>query len=474
MPGVPQTTATRPVRAWGENMFLAGVAGLIAAEVYFGSIAEVRAPIHLQLGLFILFLAALPALLWAKRGRASLPAFETLMLTGANTYAFPLLTGHQEMLTYIPEDVTTAAWAVITFQVVAILVYEFTPARVWNSPFWRDEVITQNLGRWLTRGIALNTGYVIISTFTDWVPFQFESVLRAIFFGIGIICTFITSRRLGSGELTPGEQIFFTANLFIQCIVTMSTLYLVGSVSLLLLTLLGYVSSSGKLPLVVAGLVLLTFAVLHNGKSEMRAKYWETDHVQPTVMELPAFFSEWIHAGLDFSNDPEKRSKMTKKLIERTSLFHIVCLVTSITPSAQPFMEGETYADIPAQFVPRFFWPEKPLGHVSTSKLSVYYGLQSEEDTLKTTIGFGLIAEGYANFGFYGVAGVAAFLAFFIKKVQGWAQESPLFSYGGLTVVILLAWSFQVEFTLSIWLASLYQACFAVLLLPFLLSRFIR
>lgn len=469
-----ETQALARPRAWGEGLFLAGVVGLIATGAYFAEVAEVRAPIHLPLGLLIMTLACVPALLWAKRGRASLPAFETLMLTGANTYAFPLLTGHQEMMSYLPEDVTTAAWVVITFQTVAILVYEIVPGRPSTHPFWRDEVITQNLGRWLTRGIALNTAYVLISTFTDWVPPAFESMLRAVFFGIGIICTFITSRRLGRGELSPGEQLFFTINVLLQCITMMTTLFLVGTVSLLLLAMLGYISSSGKVPFVVVGIALVGLAVLHNGKSEMRLRYWEPEHIQPTISQVPGFFTEWIQYGLDFSNDPDSRTKITKKLIERTSLFHIICLVTSTTPSSLPFMDGETYRDIPAQFVPRIFWPDKPPGHVSTSKLSVYYGLQSEEDTAKTTIGFGMIAEGYANYGFMGVAGVGALLAFLIKKLQSWGQDSPLFSYGGLILVILLAWSFQVEFTLSIWLASFYQACFAVLLLPFALSRITR
>lgn len=455
-------------------MFLVGVAGLLATEAYFAQVAEVRAPLHLQLGLLMLGLACVPALLWAKRGRASLPAFETLMLTGANTYAFPLLTGHQEMMSYIPDDITTAAWVVITFQVAAILVYEVVPGRGSTHPFWRDEVITKNLGRWLTRGIVLNTAYVIISTFTAWVPPSLESVLRAVFFGIGIICTFITSRRLGQGELSRGEQLFFSVNLLLQCITMMTTLFLVGTVSLLLLAMLGYISSSGKIPLVVAGVALVGLAVLHNGKSAMRLRYWEPERIQPTIAQVPEFFTEWIEYGLDFSDDPENQTKITKKLIERTSLFHIICLVTSSTPSSLPFMDGETYGDIPAQFVPRVFWPDKPLGHVSTSKLSVYYGLQTEQDTAKTTIGFGMIAEGYANYGFMGVAGVAAFLAFLIKKLQGWGQDSPLFSYGGLILVILLAWSFQVEFTLSMWLVSFYQACLAVLVLPFLLSRITR
>lgn len=454
-------------------MFVLGAAALVAAEFYFAFVAEVRAPIHLQLGMVMLFLSALPSLLWAKRGRASLPVFETLMLTTANTYAIPLLTGHQELMTYIPEDITTAAYAVITFQIAAIVVYELTRGRASTHSFWREEVISQDLGRLLTGGLILNTSYVVISTFTDWVPPNAESVLRAVFFGLGIICTFITSRRLGSGLLSHGERVFFIVNLLVQCIVMMATLFLVGAVSLLLLALVGYVSSSGKLPIIAAAAALLALAVLHNGKAAMRAKYWESERIRPSITQLPDFYSEWIHHGLDFSEDEQTGTKVTRKLIERTSLFQMVCLVVSTTPSQQPYLDGDTYKDIPAQFVPRPLWAGKPLGHVSNSKLSVYYGLQTEEGTQTTTIGFGMIAEAFANFGFVGVAGIGALLAFAFKKVQCWASESPLFSYGGLIVVILLAWSFQVEFTLSIWLASFYQACLAAIVLPFALRKIV-
>jgi hypothetical protein len=165
---------------------------------------------------------------------------------------------------------------------------------------------------------------------------------------------------------------------------------------------------------------------------------------------------------------------MTGKLIERTSLLHILCLVVSNTPEPNPYLEGQTYAHIPGQFIPRFFWPEKPSGHISTNQLSVYYGLQTEEETARTTIGFGMLAESYANFGVFGVIGIAAFLAALLKKIGGLAEGGPMLSYGGILMVILLAWSFQVEFTLSLWLSSLYQACVAVLGLPFILRKFIH
>lgn len=468
-PALPRASPPPP-QAGHRGVFWAGLSVLIAAQGYFLVSANVRDAAHLPIGLAILALAALPSLLWAKRGLSTLPIFEVLLLTTANAYALPLLNGHRELIFYAPEDITTAGLAVLLFQVVAIAAYELCPGRASTHPFWRDEVISGNVSRWLSYGVVLNSAYQVISTFTGWINGPFESVLRAVFFGIGIVCTFIMSRRLGAGQLTPGERVFFVVNLAIQCLGMMSTLFLVGAVSTLLLALVGYVSGSGRLPFVVATGLLLAIAVLHNGKPEMRARYWDREHRTPTLTEVPAFFQEWIGYGVHFGGNDED-SRIAAKLIDRTSLFHLMCLVVSTTPAQQPFLDGETYRDIPAQFVPRIFWPEKPLGHVSTSKLAVYYGLQTEEETLKTTIGFGLLTEAYANFGFYGVAAVAAFLAVLIRKLLLWSGGGSLFTYGGLLLVVLLAWSFQVEFTLSIWLASLYQAVLAVLVIPFGLRR---
>ncbi|MGA3006737.1 MAG: hypothetical protein ABSE59_02480, partial [Opitutaceae bacterium] len=105
--------------------------------------------------------------------------------------------------------------------------------------------------------------------------------------------------------------------------------------------------------------------------------------------------------------------------------------------------------------------------------LSIYYGLQLPEDTAKTTIAFGLLAEAYANFGFYGAGLLGLVFGVCLKKYGAWAQESPILSYAGLILVLLMAWSFQTELTLSIWLSSLFQAAVAVLGVPFILRHFI-
>jgi hypothetical protein len=464
-----------PHTARARRMSFAVMTALIVTELYFFYTASVRTPVHLQLGLLIILLAFLPAWRWAKKGRTSLPVFEVLLFTTANTYAFPLLNGHEGLLRYPVEDVTTAALQVLLFQATAIVVHAIVPARAGFGRFWREEVIGGTLGRWLEHGMTASTAYVIVSTFTDWIPSGIGSVLRAVFFGIGIICTFITSRRYGQGLLSPGEKFLFFANILAQCLAIGATLVMVSAISTVLLALVGYVSASGRVPVFLSAAIFAVLAILHNGKADMRARFWSpTEQRQPVITALPGFYADWFRHGLSLDDDEEGKNKLTGKLIERTSLLHILCLVVSNSPTPHPFLEGESYAYIPGQFIPRFFWPDKPSGHVSTNQLSIYYGLQTEEETARTTIGFGLLAEAYANFGFFGIIGIAAFMAVLLKKVCGLAEGGPLLSYGGILMVILLAWSFQVEFTLSLWLSSLYQACVAVLGLPFILRKFIQ
>jgi hypothetical protein len=331
-----------PNAARSRRMSLAVVTALIAIEAYFFATATVRTPVHLQLGLVIILLAFIPVWRWAKQGKSSLPVFEVLLFTTANTYAFPLLNGHEGLLRYPVEDVTTAALQVILFQVSAILVHAIVPSRPGIGRFWREEVIGGTLSRWLEHGMTVSTAYVIVSTFTNWIPGGIGSVLRAVFFGIGIICTFITSRRYGQGLLSPGEKFMFFANIFIQCVAIGATLVMVGAISTVLLALVGYVSASGRVPTLVSAVIFAVLAILHNGKSEMRAIFWSPEEQRlPAISELPAFYSDWFSHGLSLANEADGKNQMTGKLIERTSLLHILCLVVSNSPTPNPFLEGE-------------------------------------------------------------------------------------------------------------------------------------
>jgi len=152
----------------------------------------------------------------------------------------------------------------------------------------------------------------------------------------------------------------------------------------------------------------------------------------------------------------------------------MLTLVVDATPARQPYLDGETYGHILPQLIPRIFWPDKPMGHVSTQRLATYYGLQDEESTLRTTIGFGVVAEAFANFGFLGLASLGAIIGACTKLAGVWTRCSPLISYPGMLMVLLLAWSFQIELPMSAWIASLSQAAVAVLGVPFVLKHFLE
>jgi hypothetical protein len=462
----------RSGRKRGQPLFRLGCAALAAAVGYLLYTAKGTDPTQLATGTIILVLAAVPALLWTKQARYGLPLFEAFMLPGINTYAIPLLAGHQALQLYDNSAILTAAAAVIVFQLIAIAIFYGVRTKPKRGRVWRNEIVSGGISKVLGYGMLVTTAYTFVVQFTDWIPTQLVPEVRAACYGIGIIATFVQCRRWGQGELPYHERGLFAVQLVIQVVFSWVALFLVQGVSILLLALIGYVSGSKKLPLTVLVTTLIVIGILFNGKATMRAKYWDAHAPAPTLFELPAFFSEWFADGLSVGKKDEGAAK-SAGVLDRTSLIQMMCLVVSNTPDRKPYMMGNTYADIPGQLVPRIFWKGKPLGLVSTSKLSVYYDLQTQEETAGTTIGFGMLPEAYANFGFVGMGLLGVFLGLLFNKASNWCAESPIFSYPGLFTVVLMAWTFQTEAPLSAWLASMFQSCEMVLGLPYVLKFFL-
>lgn len=459
------SSAVRSIKLFRLSLVFLG-----ALVAYLAYTAKVSDTVQLYLGILIVVLGFLPGLLWIKRAEYHLPIFETFIATTIVAYGIPLISGHEQLQFYDSAAITTAAIAVVLFQVVAIMTFAVVRAVPKRGRFWREDAFSGDFSRYLSHGMTLSIAYSVVDQFTDLIPDDLEGPIRAICFGFGIIATFVQSRRWGLGELPRYARSGFMIQLATLVVLNVASLFLVQGISTLILALLGYVSSSKRFPVVATIVLLPIFAILHQGKSAMRAKYWEGRAPKVTLTQLPDFFGEWVIDGLA---GPRKGEAPEEKvsLLDRTSLIQILCLVVSETPQRLPYIYGETYAQIPGQFVPRFFWPGKPVGHVSTNTLAVYYGLQRIEDTEKTTIAFGLLAEAYSNFGLLGVGLIAFLFGSVLKKVSGWAADSPILSYPGLILIVLMAWSFQDEFTLSIWLSSFYQACVVVCILPFALNR---
>ncbi len=444
-------------------------AGLIGWQLY--SSPQDNAFI-LLFGAVIILLAALPALNWARQATGQIPALAVLTLTAIPFYAFPLFRQHPATQLFPDEVLLTSAFAIIVFLAVANLAHRFTKGEPLKHKLWRESLLNPRQRQLPIYGIYLNVGFLYVTNYTDLIPWGVLGVLRALFFGAAIASTFLAAGMWGRRELSIPERSLLAIGFFAQFAISVSTLYLISATSLVLLAFIGYVSESRRIPLIPVLLVGLLVAVLHNGKGEMRRAYWFEGQPAPQLTDLPAYFTEWLHHGLTFSRESDR--PIATGILERTSLFHIMCLVVDRTPSLRPHLDGTTYRSIPLLLVPRFIWPDKPAPHDSNRTLSIYYGLSTEESARNVSIAFGTPAEAYANFGLFGLTLLGALYGWFFKRVERWCADAPTVSFAGIAKVLLIAWSFQAEMTLAVWTSSLFQAAVALIAAPMALKAILN
>jgi len=122
--------------------------------------------------------------------------------------------------------------------------------------------------------------------------------------------------------------------------------------------------------------------------------------------------------------------------------------------------------------VPRFLDPDKTVSQAALNLLSIRYGLQTLESIARTTIGWGLVSEAYANFGYWAVIAVGALFgvicgALMRLSVGAPPNSLPMFITIAATLVLL-----NVEADLSYLLTTLAQTLGAILIvaaLPYVL-----
>ena len=99
-------------------------------------------------------------------------------------------------------------------------------------------------------GMIIATAYNFIEQFfPDWIPYAILPEVRAACLGAGTIAIFVQCRRWGQNELPYSERTIFGIQIVVQVICTWMSLFLVQGVTILLLSLIGYVSGSKKVPM---------------------------------------------------------------------------------------------------------------------------------------------------------------------------------------------------------------------------------
>ena len=194
-----------------------------------------------------------------------------------------------------------------------------------------------------------------------------------------------------------------------------ASLLLVGSLSIFALAVLGFALGRLQVPWLAIALGVICIGTLHYGKEMMRYKYmyggmYGNQSKTPQPWDYVAWFGEWTGYSIDaLFNQGSAAWFGGQSFANRPGLIHLLLMVQEKTPGQVPYLKGATYVIVPQLLIPRFVISERASTHEGTTLLNIHYGKQSREDTLRTTIGWGLLNEAYANFGLLGCGLLAIF-----------------------------------------------------------------
>jgi hypothetical protein len=415
--------------------------------------------------------ALLPSYLWCSGKVSGMPILPVFALTHLWTHASPLLTEHSIVMTYSPETRFWAALTVVGFLGLGTAIW-FHFVHKMVVPPAKYLMLQTDKGDNFFLVVLLASVMFNMYNVGGWFLLDggIFSLVRGAILGMTALSVFVLAYRFGKKELSKQASGLFVFLLGLNMLSSSATMILVGTMSLFLLAAIAFVMGRQSIPWKVIVILCLCFALLHIGKGEMRAKYWnQTFKIQP--WNYPTFYAEWVETSFRTMARNDKDSSESQSVLERSSTLQQLLLTQSETSKGLLFLDGATYAILPELLIPRLFNSDKITSHEGTTLLNIHYGRQTREDTFTTTIGWGLLAESYANFGLWGCAGLATFLGTLYGYVARWSMNMPLFSARSLFAVLLMAYAFQSEFTAGVYVAALFQSTTTLAIVSFLLMK---
>jgi len=415
--------------------------------------------------LIVVAAAVLPSALWIKMGALGIPIFPIIALVYIPYFARPALSDSDILLSYSELEIFQAALTIALFLFAATVPWRLIAGRTHSQRHVAPEEFDASreiqfalLG--LLVGLVFHIG--IISGSLAWLG-SFFGLVRIVAVTFVTVALFFIGVTRAQGLLQGKAWAMAMTGAVLLVVLSWSSLFLVGGVIYALAALFGYVLVVKRVPWLVVGSALVAVTVLHAGKAEMRDKYWETGTNYggvTSVMQLPGLATEWVADGISaIATNSDRQSA-----IERTSLLQMVLRVQRDTPDRIDYLNGETYALLPAILVPRFIESDKPASQVGMDLLNRRYGLISLHEESSTAIGWGMVAEAYANYGYLGVIGIALLFGAACGRLESWNKTAAIISLATLVSIAVTMTLINVELDLIQVCSTLLQSFAAVLI----------
>ncbi|MBA2743753.1 MAG: hypothetical protein H0U43_05510, partial [Chthoniobacterales bacterium] len=398
------------------------------------SVALTASPQYPESGIgcaLIMAASLLPSWMWITGKVKGLPLFPIYALTHLWTFGTPLAYEHPIVTLFPASNQIIAAVSVTGFLLVGTFVW-FLVGRRPVRPISRCLLMNARRADILFLFTLAGGTLLTVATTGNWFVLSegVYPIVRAITLALEALACFMLGFRSGSGQLTVAKNITFKVLLVALLIASLPSLLLINAMSIAGVAALGFTVGARRFPWKVGIVAVCIFGFLHLGKSAMRERYWVKDEdfvMQPS--EYPELISDWVKiSAANVTGSAVQEDEAGQSLLERASLMQLLLYVQLLTPDSVPYMNGETYAILPSLLVPRIFNAQKVASHEGTFLLNIHYGFQTREATETTTVGFGLLNEAFANFGFIGIAGLAVVMGGFYGIVGRLARTAPILS----------------------------------------------
>ncbi len=452
------------------------IAGAVLAVVVFT--ARQRDPGIFAAAIVVAAFAIYPFYLWLMGLSQGLPMWPVFAFVTGITAALPMVQEPVILREYSSSEIVVGGMTIAGFILLGTLVWLSVTGRPASPPKQVIMISREHSDRYLFAFVCVGLLYQL-NDLAWWfeLPGNSMQVVRGISMSLNTMGIFVLAFYQGRGLLHKRQSFALAVLVTATALMGASGLILAQALIPVAMYVLGLALGSGKVPWKSLVAFFCVAAVLHPGKYAMRDIYWGEERTsQLTISTLPAFYWEWLGYGLEGMGikkgagpqveDEEKPSS----IFERGGNLHMLLLVQKKSPDEVPFLNGITYEPIPRLLIPRFIDDQKGISHAGNVMLTVNYGLQTLEQTATTSIGWGLVPEAYANFGYLGVVLLAVFLGGLYGFVAKTTVGVPMTSLRFVIGLLVLAASTRAD-TMGVFITSQFQGIVGVSLAALFLMK---
>lgn len=189
-----------------------------------------------------------------------------------------------------------------------------------------------------------------------------------------------------------------------------------------------------------------------------------TEPGQRYAMSVGMFVSNWAAAFEEaWGAGGSLPINHVDALASRLSELPVVAVTFDRVPDVIPYEKGEQWAQLIWAPLPRALVPEKPnYTEIFNNRFSVEFGFQTREGTRTSTMCFPLLADGYWNFGWFGVIFVSLFVGGLLAL---FSHAIPVDRWAGVALAVTFIADLHVNDSFGAQLLGVFQRLVGVAIL---------